>query len=255
MLTCRIGIAWVVLIALAMSIFGCSSNPLALAAMRGDEAALNQLLTEPSQLARINEKWAVVEKDGPNTPLGWAMTKDDAIACRMGEKLIACGAQVNVIGGLWRNSPFDIAANGRKLQSVAMLLRHGADPNLASLSQRWCLRIAIDHKDLEMMKILLTAGADPNADMGYGLVPLLHAVISLRCTDPPCVDILVKISKLLLEVGADARLPAIRQILNEKAVVPPEVQEVWQESIKTGHAQGSLHAPTGEVRNTESITR
>jgi len=245
----------VVLIAVSLLMLGCSSNPLALAAMRGDEAALDQLLTEPSQLARINEKWAVVEKDGPNTPLGWAMTKDDAVACRMGEKLIASGAKVNVIGGLWRNSPFDIAANGRKLQSVAMLLKHGADPNLASLSQRWCLRIAIDHKDLEMIRILLTAGASPNADIGYGLVPLLHAVISLRCNDPPCVEILVKISKLLLEFGADAALPVSRQMLNDKLVVPPEVQDVWQESIKTGGHQRPLHSPSDESQNIPRITR
>lgn len=62
-----------------------------------------------------------------------------------------------------------------RLNMVAMLLEHGADPNVRTNTypNTWTpLRDAVSNRDIPLIEVLLKHGADPNAPMAYKMTPM-----------------------------------------------------------------------------------
>lgn len=76
--------------------------------------------------------------------------------------LLVKGADPNVQDEMGR-TPLMNAARTGDLKSLQHLLKHGADPNLATTKARWtALMWAAKRGNVEVLRPLLDAGADPN---------------------------------------------------------------------------------------------
>ena len=86
------------------------------------------------------------------------------------------------------------AAAYNRLELVQLLLRRGADPNVAGSENLTALESAAYHGYAEVVKLLLGAGAGVNAAEGrYGYTPLASAAFNGH------IDVI----RLLLDAGAD----------------------------------------------------
>ena len=112
------------------------------------------------------------------------------------EMLVAAGADLDHYPPP-EKSPFSetaICSAARKQPGIAKwLLRHGADPNIASSARRLPLGMVLAHSgDVELVQLLIQAGADLNAVDHMGNTPLHHAAESGN----------IPLVRILLDAGA-----------------------------------------------------
>lgn len=90
------------------------------------------------------------------------------------EPLIRAGHDVNALEG--GETPLSRAVTFRKVESVRLLLKNGADPDLAGPGQNPPLASPfLTHRDpdsLRILEMLIDAGADPDAHGNFGRTPL-----------------------------------------------------------------------------------
>ena len=95
------------------------------------------------------------------------------------EMLVAAGADLDHSPPPEKSqySETAICSAARKQPGIAKwLLRHGADPNIASSARRLPLGMVLAHSgDVELVQLLIQAGADVNAVDQMGKTPLHHA--------------------------------------------------------------------------------
>ena len=90
--------------------------------------------------------------------------------------LVECGANVNRPGNDFGEPPLVQAVRERKFQIAKFLLKHGADPNLASVHQAYALNFAVQRGQLELARDLLDGGANPDSVDFEGMTPLDWAI-------------------------------------------------------------------------------
>jgi len=87
----------------------------------------------------------------------------------------ALNAGVDPDGDSDGSIPLLLAASGGDVQSVALLLEHGANPSRVSPVGYTPLLMAATHGNLKAMILLLDAGADPNQSTHAVMTPLAAA--------------------------------------------------------------------------------
>jgi ankyrin repeat protein len=143
--------------------------PLHFAVTRGDEAMVALLLTNRADLTLRN-------------PLGESALDIAAILGKPGivRQLIAAGANVNAVSSAQGDgTPLHLATLGGYREIVALLLEHGANPNVtANLSRSGVtpLMSAAALGNSEIASLLLKHKADPNLTDSSGNTALLNAV-------------------------------------------------------------------------------
>lgn len=123
----------------------------------------------------------VAKQMGGMTPLLYAARQNSISA---GESLIASGADINEVSGSEHSTPLVMAIANGHYDFAAMLLKHGADPNLANIMgvtplwatidvrwvpKQWSPEPITDQEHtnyIAMMTLLLDHGANPNARLG-----------------------------------------------------------------------------------------
>lgn len=105
----------------------------------------------------------------------------------LGKVLIEYGADVNKV------SPLEISVKAASDEFLQVLLKSGADPNIANDRGQTALMFASVSGSTEMIKLLLDAGADTNIQDPNGWSPLLIAIGTGQ----------IEPVRILLEAGAD----------------------------------------------------
>lgn len=119
------------------------------AAKKGDTAAI---------MAALDAGADVNEPDKFATPLYYVVSRQHVDAA---ELLIAKGADVNA-GSKVSGPPLKPAVAKSNIELITLLLKHGADPNVA-VGKQTVLHEAVRHGCLECVTALVAAGADVNA--------------------------------------------------------------------------------------------
>ena len=144
-----------------------TGGPLHFAVARGDEAMVALLLTNHADLKL-------------RSPLGESPLDIAATLGKPGivRQLIAAGADVNAVGsGQDDKTPLHSATLGGFREIVALLLDHGANPNVTTGSSRYSPLIsAASMGNAEIVLLLLKHKADPNLTDANGEVALLSAI-------------------------------------------------------------------------------
>ncbi len=163
------------------------ASPVADASMRGDQAAVRDLL---KQGADVNG----AQGDGMSA-LHWAAERGDAELAGM---LIYAGANIAAVTRIGQYTPLHLAAKSGSAPLTKALLKAGADVNARSTNSGASpLHMAASSGSAEIINVLLDAKADINAKEGEaGQTPLIFAAGLNR------VDAL----KALLARGADASI-------------------------------------------------
>jgi len=152
------------------------------AAMRGDKAAIQKLL---SQKADVN----VPQADGA-TALHWAVFHGDK---ELVQQLVRAGANVSAANREGA-TPLWLASVLGDASILSALIEGGADPNEKLPLGRTPLMLAARTGKVDAMKVLLDHGADPNAkETLRGTTPIMWAA------DEGHADAI----KLLIDRGAD----------------------------------------------------
>ena len=158
-----IGIGLAALVMWSTTLFAGKSD-VADAAMRGDNAAVQKLL---SQNADVNAPQA----DGA-TALHWAVFHGDRGLVQI---LVRAGAHVNA-ANREGSTPLWLASVNGDASILSALIEGGADPNEELPLGRTPLMIAARTGSVDAMKVLLDHGADPNAkETLRGTTPLMWA--------------------------------------------------------------------------------
>lgn len=76
--------------------------------------------------------------------------------------------------------PISRAARAGHLEIVALLLKHGVDPNYCNAAGGSPLILAIQRGHLDLVLFLLSNGADPLLECAWGQFPVLHSVYKGR---------------------------------------------------------------------------
>ncbi len=162
-------------------------SPIADAAMRGDKAAVRDLL---KQGADVNG----AQGDGMSA-LHWAAERGDA---ELADMLIYAGANIAAVTRIGQYTPLHLAAKSGSAPLARTLLKAGADVNARSTNSGASpLHMAASSGSAEIINILLDAKADINAKEGEaGQTPLIFAAGLNR----------VDAVKALLARGADAAI-------------------------------------------------
>ena len=168
------GAALLMLIAMNVS---AATSDVADAVMRGDSAALRQLLT---QKANVNAPQA----DGA-TALHWAVYRDDLATVDL---LLGAGANPKAANGFGA-TPLSLATESGNAAITQRLLGAGADANERMLDGDTPLMMAARTGNLATMKVLLDRGADVNAkEPTRGTTALMWAAAHKH---PAAVQVLV----------------------------------------------------------------
>lgn len=162
-------------------------SPIADAAMRGDKAAVRDLL---KQGADVNG----AQGDGMSA-LHWAAERGDA---ELADLLIYAGANIAAVTRIGQYTPLHLAAKSGSAPLVKTLLKTGAEVNARSTNSGVSpLHLAASAGSAEIINVLLDAVADINAVEGEaGQTPLIFAAGLNR----------VDAVKALLARGADAAI-------------------------------------------------
>lgn len=162
-------------------------SPIADAAMRGDKAAVRDLL---KQGADVNG----AQGDGMSA-LHWAAERGDA---ELADMLIYAGANIAAVTRIGQYTPLHLAAKSGSAALAKTLLKAGADVNARSTNSGVSpLHMAASSGSAEIINILLDAKADINAvEVEAGQTPLIFAAGTNR----------VDAVKALLARGADASI-------------------------------------------------
>jgi uncharacterized protein len=160
-----------------------TASPIADAAMKGDNAAVKQLI---DQRADVN----AAQTDGA-TALHWAVYRGDVATATALLKAGAAVKQPNREGV----TPLSLACQGGDVELVRLLLDAGADPNETLPNGETALMMAARTGNPEPVSLLIERGANVNAaETLRGTTPLMWAAANEH---PAAV-------KVLLEHGADA---------------------------------------------------
>lgn len=159
---------------------------LADAAMKGDQTLVQSLLAEK---ADVN----AAQGDG-NTALHWAAYRDDM---QLGQLLITAKANVMAKTRIGEMTPLHLAATNGNAEFVQVLLKAGANPNVANGNGTTPLMLAAAAGRVEAIKTLIDAGAEVNAtDATNGQTAVMFAAAMNRAAA----------IKLLSERGANLKL-------------------------------------------------
>ena len=148
-----------------------TDSPVADAAMRGDIAAVRELLADG---ADVN----AAQGDGM-TALHWAAERDDAELARM---LLYAGAAIGPVTRVGSYTPLHVAARSGSAAVAILLLDAGADPTTpAPGTATTPLHLAAAAGSAELVTALAARGADPNArETAWGQTPLIFAAAMNR---------------------------------------------------------------------------
>jgi uncharacterized protein len=165
---------------------------LADAAMQGDRAAVQSLLT--TKTVDVN----AAQGDG-STALHWAAYRDDVEMARL---LIQAGADVKAKTRLGGITPLFMAAKNGNAPMLELLLKAGSDPNAVNRTGATALMLSAASGNTEAVKALLDHGAAVNAkDITNEQTALMFAA-AMNCAP---------VIKLLHEHGADVN--AVSRVL------------------------------------------
>lgn len=135
------------------------------AAMRGDKAAVRDLI---KQAADIN----AAQGDG-STALHWAASKDDA---EMAQMLIYAGANVRATTRIGSYTPLFMAAKSGAASVVELLLKAGSEVNVKGSDGLTPLMMAAISGNRETVRVLIEHGAQVNAkEAEHGQTALMFA--------------------------------------------------------------------------------
>ena len=112
-------------------------------------------------------------------------------------ELNASTAEVNATDSNNRTA-VSLAAERGDLESLKLLLQHGADIRIASTSLSTPLHFAVCNPEPHCIELLITEGADPNALTNHNQTPLIYAAAYTKD---------VRHAKILLDHGAIVDLP------------------------------------------------
>jgi ankyrin repeat protein len=127
--------------------------------------------------------------DWRNTKWGDGLANGSAERCL---ELLRNGADANALDATPVGTPLSWAANAGYTDVAELLLKHGAQVNLASTTGRTALHEASSNGYADLCATLLGACAEPNACDKLGVTPLMVAAMGGRAT----------ICRLLIEGGA-----------------------------------------------------
>jgi uncharacterized protein len=164
-----------------------SNSPVADAAMRGDRAALKQLV---SQGIDVN----VAQGDGM-TALHWAAMRGDVDAIGM---LVTAGGRVDAVTRNGNYLPLHLAARGGKAAAMSALLSAGTDAKaVTTTGGATALHLAAGDGSIEAIRVMLDAGVAVDVrDGAWAQTPLMWSAAAGRTAAV----------KLLLSRGADIKL-------------------------------------------------
>jgi uncharacterized protein len=178
-------------------------------AMQGDRDGIRALL---KQKVDVN----AAQGDGM-TALHWAAMKNDVA---MAEILLAAGADVKATTRVEALTPLALAASNGSAAVMAVLLKVGANPNLANDLGTTPLMLAAASGNVDAVKALLTAGADVNVkEQKHGQTAVMFAAglnrdaairaLAAKGVDLNATTVVTKLQKALLDEDGNP-LPAPR---------------------------------------------
>ena len=203
---------------------GALDAPLSEAAMRGDMAAVESLLSER---ADIN----AAQGDG-TTALHWAAYRDDVAMARV---LLDAGADVAVQTRLGDLTPLFMAAKNGAAAMIEVLAEAGAEINVANTIGTTPLMLAAASGRADAVKVLLDRGADVDAkDTTNGQNAVMFAAALGRAD----------VVRLLAESGA-----ALDENTNVSEIIKREYRYREQQAGNTNRSQqvrreGATSLPT-----------
>jgi ankyrin repeat protein len=155
------------------------------AAQRGDRNEVKALLKDA---ADVN----AAQGDGM-TALHWAAMNGDA---EMAQMLLYAGANVKAVTRLGNYTPLFLAAREGKAGAIPVLVKTGADVNMATATGTTPLMVAAQSGSVATVQAILDGGADVNAAENVrGLTALMFAAAADRH----------EVVKLLVSKGADVK--------------------------------------------------
>jgi ankyrin repeat protein len=139
--------------------------------------------------------------------------------------------------------PLSAAAARNDLEMVALLLEHGADPNLPEhgAPRGHALWTAVYERRREMARLLIDHGADPNAMVESSGTPMMHAR-----KDPELFQLLLAhggdeqpgAKDRLERLIDDGDLAGVEALLTQHPELARDPTAYWSEGIMAGPANG-----------------
>ncbi|KUI69387.1 Ankyrin repeat and KH domain-containing protein 1 [Cytospora mali] len=157
--------------------------------------------------------------------------------------LVKYGADPNLAAGPENDTPLALAAVEGNLDLVHLFLTYGGDPGRIMANNNTVLVRAINRKTpRQVIELLLNYGSDPNGKNGEGTSPMSHAVIVQR----------LDIAQLLLDRGADPNLPGPKHPLWPSCYKPLFLKLLLSRGADFTMAPGIMEFATS-INNVESV--
>lgn len=195
-----------------------STTPVADAAMRGDAAAVQALITAGTDVT-------AAQGDGM-TALHWTALNGDAATTSL---LLTAGARLEAVTRLGNYTPLHLAGSRGHAAVVAKLLDSGAAPTAVTDTGVQPLHLAAQAGSVDAVTMLLVRGADINVqDRTHGRSPLVFAASQNR----------VDVMKVLIARGAD---------INRPTKVIDYVERARQDAAERAERNRAVTAATGRA--------
>jgi uncharacterized protein len=231
----RRALAFMLMVALSVSLGAAARAPIADAAERRDAAAIRTLLKQGADVG-------AAQPDG-TTALHWAALHGDTALASM---LLVAGANVRATTRLGGYTPLHLASQTANAALITILLDGGADVKAPTSTGATSLMLAARVGSVESVKLLLERGADANAkEKTYGETALMFAAAADRAdvvalltahgADPNAASAFTDLKALAVPepptAGQSARLPAeappaVAKPADAKTPKPPDVAGV-----------------------------